>query len=52
VGIGRVDVAECALDRVSLINRAAAACGKQQVNGLGAQGCGKSAVAPVTRSLF
>src|SRR5215469_6830182 len=49
VGVGRVDVTECPLDRVPFIDCASAARREQQVNGFGAQGRGKGTVAPVTR---
>src|ERR1700735_502295 len=44
-------VAECALQRVPRINRAAAGCGEQQIDRLGAQHRRKGAVAAVAGAL-
>src|ERR1700736_1487035 len=52
MGIGCVNVAECALDRVSFINRAAARRCEQQVDGSCAQGRRKGSVAPIARALL
>src|SRR6516165_9324212 len=46
MGIGRVDVAKRALDRIELIDRITAGGSEQEVYRPGAQGRGKGAVAP------
>src|SRR5467141_4785325 len=51
MGVRRVDVAECPLDRVPLIDGPAAGRGEQQVDRLGAQARGKGAIAPIARPL-
>src|SRR6516165_9541161 len=52
MGVGRVDVAKRALDRVHLIDRIASGGSEQQVDRLGTQGRGKGAVAPIAGPLL
>src|SRR5665213_3683152 len=45
--VGGMDIAECPLERVLRIDRAAAGCGEQDVHRLGAQSRGEGAVAAI-----
>src|SRR6516164_3867210 len=52
MGIGRMDVAESALDRVLRIDRAAAACAEQNIDRPGTQCRGKGTIAAIARLLL
>src|SRR6266478_5073921 len=52
MGIGRMDVAKRALDRVSLVDGTPAGRSEKQVYRLGAEGRGKGAIAAVARPLL